>query len=149
VHRLRQPQHVGFRRGVARVVRARLEPRHRRHVDDRAATTLDHARQVAGHQIHHCLDIHAQHLQFLVATFGAELCVDAQPSVVHQDVDLCIQFVDPCGQPVTVLPNCEIGANGDGVLAAAQLRTQLLQPVRPAVASDTIATTAADSMSAT
>jgi hypothetical protein len=37
------------------------------------------------------------------------------------------------------------------VLAAAQLRTQLLQPVRPAVASDTIATAAAaaDSMSAT
>jgi hypothetical protein len=59
-------------------------------VDDRAATALDHAGQVAQRQIHHRLDIHAQHLQFLVATFGAELCVDAQSGVVHEDVDLCM-----------------------------------------------------------
>jgi hypothetical protein len=43
--------------------------------------------------------------------------------------------------PVTVLPNCEIGAYGDGVLAAAQLRTQLLQPVRPAGSDDDTVTT--------
>ena len=48
--------------------------------------------------------------------------------------------LDPCGKAVTVLCNCEIGVNGDGVLVAAQLRTQLLQPVArraPCSASDT------------
>ena len=114
----------------------RLKSRHRRQVDDRAASALDHARQVAQHQVDHRLDIDAQHLQFPVAAFGAELGVDAQARIVDQDVDLCAQLVDACGQSVSVLGNRKIGTHCDGVLVAAQLRTQLLQPVLPAGSDD-------------
>ena len=46
------------------------------------------------------------------------------------------QLVDTRGQPVSVLRNREIGTNRDGVLVAAQLRAQRLQPVLPAGSDD-------------
>ena len=68
--------------------------------------------------------------------FGAELRVDAQARIVDQDVDLGAQLVDAGGQPIPVRGHREIGADRDGVLVAAELRAQALQPVFPSGGDD-------------
>src|SRR5262245_210205 len=123
-HRLAQREHERLRRGVRRLPRKRLEGGHGCDVQDRPPPAPHHPLDHTSAEIHHRLDVEADHRQIPLVVAGGEVPLAAEAGVVDEDLDVPARGSDLLDQPGALGGIREVA--GDHLRLAAEVARDLL-----------------------